>query len=81
MSISLIANYDTPLNVLHHKLEYETIFATPSLIGSINDRILLLTIGRYNSSHGVKTAHFGMLIGYHRLGHRMTYVVIQRRLY
>ena len=30
------------LKMVHHKLEYETVFLTPSLIGSINDRIKLL---------------------------------------
>ena len=37
------ANYDKSLKMLHHKLSHETIFLTPSLIGSINARIFILT--------------------------------------
>ena len=37
------ANYDKSLKMLHHKLTYETIFLTYSLIGSINVGILILT--------------------------------------
>ena len=38
-----LANYDKSLKMLHHKLAYETFFLTPSLIGSTNDRIFILT--------------------------------------
>ena len=38
-----LANYDNSLKMWHHKLAHETIFLTPSLIGSINDRIYILT--------------------------------------
>ena len=38
-----LANYVTPLNMLHHKFAHETIFClTSSLIGSINDMWFLL---------------------------------------
>ena len=39
--------------MVHQKLEYETIFLTPSLIGSLNDRVDILT-NPAGSSHGVK---------------------------
>ncbi len=38
-----LANYVKSLKISHHKLTHETIFLTPSLIGSINDGIFILT--------------------------------------
>ena len=38
-----VANYDRALKNVHHKLANESIFLIPSLIGSINDRIFILT--------------------------------------
>ena len=38
-----LANYGKSLKKLHHKLVYKTIFITPSLIGSINGGLIVLT--------------------------------------